>query len=227
MSAIENLVQMLKTHLPFLHGKGINSLADAHAHLADLSNHPDLDSETAQKLVAHVRLAAISPDVELNQKLVDAGIGGVTELAAANVSDLASRIGSKVATLEPIQCRARVYRKVARAKLAEDKIANALQDQGSSVTKRLNLDLSSFRPEKANEALEYFIVQSWNRKWRQILAVPQGDRTNLNNLLTKLGGDESILQKEHFSAKANPETQDANAYVAKLMAKGIKLEDVD
>ncbi len=88
MDTFESILQQLDLSPDRLKEENITSLAEARARLGDLASIPDLDSETAKQLAAYVQLQTSSPDVELNQKLVDTRIGAVTELATVNADYL-------------------------------------------------------------------------------------------------------------------------------------------
>jgi Tc toxin complex TcA C-terminal TcB-binding domain/F5/8 type C domain len=112
---------------------GVNSFAAAHRQRLNFADLTELPSEVASKLMAHTRLVAVSADFDRNTRLVAAGVQGVLDLARQDAGALARTLGEDPAVLRGLLRRARLYRTLARARLAEAVIASAPANRNTAL----------------------------------------------------------------------------------------------
>lgn len=106
------------------------------------------------QLAAHARLSVISDNEVLNQKLIEAGVTSVIELASTEVADLVDKTGADDDTLHLIHRRAKTASNILHGVLAEDDILGGvhidwpdhIEDIGWGNIENTDLYLSALGP---------------------------------------------------------------------------------
>lgn len=109
---------------------GIESFTDLRRRGMDFSGIPNIKLELKEKLSAHARLATISLDIEINTKLINAGVASIVDLAKSDVERLAGQAKIPQATARDIVEQAKLARTERLAMLMDAKLEFAPGNRG-------------------------------------------------------------------------------------------------
>lgn len=109
---------------------GIESFIDLRSRGMDFSGIPKISPELKEKLTAHARLSIISSDLEINKKLINAGVESTVALAKMDAERLAGQAKIPQTTARDIVEQAKLARTERLATLMDAKLAFDPANQG-------------------------------------------------------------------------------------------------